>query len=78
MDTKIEKEIIPKDQIKGLLYHRIDKLKEKIFDAQIGERFLQRKVLTDHRVERQLADLQKMIKEDKEYLKFLEEIIKEY
>lgn len=73
-------EIIPKDEAQGLISYRINKLKESIFDAQLGERFLQRQNIKNPSptTQKKLGGVQAMIKSDKEYLEFLEEILKEY
>ena len=69
MDTQVKKRLI---------LDQIEKMEETIFRNQIMERYYQRRVILNKSFEGVLGKVQREMKENKEYLKFLEEIIKEY
>lgn len=67
-------------QNKELVLEMIQAYEKELFVAQVQERFLQRMIIAKNNTsfQQQLGKVQADIQFKKEYLKFLEEIIKEY
>jgi len=73
MDTQIDK-----DEQKTMIFNQIDEVRKIIFKNQIMERYYQRRTIKNPNLQSQLGNIQKSLKDDKEYLAFLQEILKEY
>ena len=70
-------EIIPLDEQKSIILGLIQGIQKELFNAQLLERYFQRRVLVSSSFMVQLGNTQKGIRESKEYLSFLEEILRE-
>jgi len=68
------------NQNKDIIFEMIAMYEKELFISQVQERFLQRQIIAKNSptFQQQLGKTQADIQFKKEYLKFLEEIIKEY
>ena len=73
----IKEEIIPRDEQKQIILGLIEGVKKEIFNNSIMERYFARKAIIQPSYQKQLGNVQGAVKESGEYLKFLEELLKE-
>lgn len=74
-ETKIEGELITRDQQEQMIVEIIAKVKAETFGLSLTERFTQRDALSNSAALPALGQMQKQIKANLGYIKFLEEIL---